>query len=208
MGIVSIERFSNGSALGLWQITESVDSLFASLRLSEAELARFAEIKTGRRKKEWLACRNLVRLMTDTGVEISYNRDGKPEIQNSDFHISISHSESYACVYIKKTGPCGVDIQKLKKSISAGADFFIADQERKWVDLSDNFQMHLIWSAKEAAFKYAGIHDIDFKNNILLKPFQSNQNEPIQVTLLNQQNTTKISLRYLFFEQYVLVWTL
>jgi 4'-phosphopantetheinyl transferase len=208
MGIVSIEWFGSNVALGLWQITESVEVLNAGLRLSDVDINRLSAIKSDRRKKEWLACRNLLGAMTDTNFQITYDSIGKPLIENSDWHISMSHSGDYACVYLKKTNPCGVDIQILKKSLSKGMGFFINENEKKWIDSNDNSQMHLIWSAKEAAIKYTGNREIDFKNNIELDPIPCNQNESIQLTIVDTKTVIKIRLGYRFFNDHVLVWTL
>jgi 4'-phosphopantetheinyl transferase len=208
MGIVSIEWFGGDAALGLWQITESVEMLQAHLRLTDADVTRLAAIHNERRKKEWLACRNLLRAMTDTNHQITYDSQGKPYIALSNWHISMSHSGGYACVYINKLGNCGVDIQILKKSLANGLDFFLSEKEIKWVDSIDNSQMHLIWSAKEAAIKYTGNREIDFKNNIQLEPFTRNQNDTIQVNIFDRKSITKLNLGYRFFSDHVLVWTL
>ena len=208
MGIVSIQRFSEYAVLGVWQITESIEELLLNLRLTELEGVLLNKKSTDAKKKEWLACRNLLHLIENEPLEIYYDENGKPFLSDNRYNISMSHSSNYAALYLNQKNFAGVDIQKLKPSISAGAGFFLNDDELIWVDIHDNLKMHLLWSAKESAFKYVGMNDLHFKKDIKLKPFDSNQNNLITVTILSQGVTTNIQISYLFFEQYVLTWTI
>ncbi len=208
MGIVSIPNFIHSTELGLWHITETREALLNQLDLSARELVLFASKRTENKKKEWLACRNLLQFMYPKAGEIIYDVHGKPYFLNSDQHISISHSGDYACIYLCKSQPVGVDIQIIKPSISAGYDYFINDSELLWTNLESNVEMHLIWSAKESVFKRMGIYDLNFKTDIKLAPFKSNQNDLIEVTVYNQNITTTIHVRFTWFEGYVLTWTI
>ena len=168
MSIAYIKTPTENSILGLWHINEPVQELLAPLSLSENEIHTLKSKKTDSRKKEWLACRNLLMAMTTSDREIKYDINGRPYFQDEMFEISISHSAEYACVYLNTKKPVGVDIQKLKPAISVGSDFFLSQEEDKWVDKEDNLMLHIIWSAKESLFKYCGIIDLDFKKDILI----------------------------------------
>ena len=208
MGIVSIQRFGEYAILGIWQITESIDELLLNVNLTDLDKAILKKKRTDSKKKEWLACRNILKAITDESPQISYDIDGKPFLKDDIYNISMSHSATYAAVYLNKNSLAGVDIQKIKPSISAGADFFLNDDELNWADIQNNLQMHLIWSAKEAAFKYSGLNELDFKKDIRLKPFRGNQNELIEVNIFNRGTVTTIRIGYSLFEQYVLTWTI
>jgi phosphopantetheinyl transferase len=208
MGIASIERFSNTASLGLWQITESVETLLSRLVLSSSEQQRFKTKKTDSRKKEWLACRNLLGEMLGRNPLIEYDSQEKPFLTDDNTYISLSHSGVYAAVYVNSEKAVGVDIQKLKPSISNGADFFLNEAELQWADLSNNNSLHLIWAVKEAVFKLVGSKELDFRKDIDLKPFESNQNKPIEVSIFNQQTIQNTKVCHSFFEDYVLTWTI
>ena len=208
MGMVSIQRFSENATIGIWHITESIEELLLNLNLTDLDGEILSKKRTDAKKKEWLACRNMLKMILNEAPEIYYNVNGKPFLKNNSFSISMSHSGNYAAVYLNQNDFAGIDIQKIKPSISAAADFFLNDNELTWANPHDNLQMHVMWSAKESAFKYFGVPELDFKNDIKLKPFNSNQNELIEVTIFSQTKTAYVRVCYSFFEQYVLTWTI
>lgn len=208
MGIVSIQKFGNNSCLGLWNICEPLEELLQGVDLNQHDLFTLEKKISVRKKKEWLACKNLVRSMTSDVVAIDYDLNGRPFDMTGKYHVSMSHSGHYASAYLSESGPVGTDVQRLKPTISAGADFFLNKDELKWVDIEDNRLMHLVWSAKESAFKFAAQNDLNFKKDIVLNCFNSNQNEHIEVTIFRHQATEKIRTAYSFFEEYVLTWTI
>ncbi|TDE11387.1 4'-phosphopantetheinyl transferase family protein [Dyadobacter psychrotolerans] len=207
MSTAYIKTPTENSILGLWHINESVQELLASLRLSENERHTFESKKNDARKKEWLACRNLLKAMTAGDLEIKYDSNGRPYFDDKVFEISISHSAEYACVYLNNKKPVGVDIQKIKPAISTGSDFFLSQEENKWVDKEDNLMLHIIWSGKESAFKYCGIMDLDLKKDIHISNFTRNQIGIIEVTILNYDLKDKILINYECFDDYVLTRT-
>lgn len=207
MGISYIKSVSPDSVLGLWQMSEPWQQLRNVLNLPPAELVALEEKKTDRRKQEWLACRALLQQMTGSPPIIRYDINRKPRIQDSSQQLSMSHSGEYASVYLHKTNAVGVDIQQVKPSISKGADYFLNDDEKPRVDLDNNLLLHLIWSAKESVFKYAGDTDLDLKKHIITNSFNSNQNGTIEVSILKGNMTENILVQFETFEDYVLTWT-
>jgi 4'-phosphopantetheinyl transferase len=207
MGVTVIIKPTVGSILGLWEIVESLNDLRSGLSLSARELEQYEARKTESRKKEWLACRHLLREMTGASKEILYDEVQKPFLSDPDTHISISHSGSYACVYLNPNQGVGVDIQKLKPSISEGAFFFISDREMEWVDMSDNQMLHLLWSAKEAVFKKVGNKDLDFKN-IMVASAPENQNHFLSVSTSSGGLINTHLVAYLLINNHILTWTI
>ena len=182
--------------------------LLGMLELPASELDAFGAILKEKRKQEWLACRVLLVQMLGKNAAIGYDPERKPHIIGSRVEISMSHSGEYVCVYLREGAPVGIDIQQMKPSISKGAFYFLNDAELQWADLDDNLQMHLIWSAKESIFKYAGDASIDLKKHITINPFSGNQNMRFEVTLQNGDLPEQVQLQFDTFEDYVLTWTL
>ena len=207
MGIVYIKRPSENSILGLWHVTETREELLGSVNLSSYDTEIYKIKKSDLRKKEWLACRNLLKVMSDEKLQIIYDHNGKPYFVDNRFHISMSHSGEYACVYLDRFKPVGIDIQQLKPSLKAGKDFFLNETENSWVNCNDNVIMHIIWSVKESVFKFYGIYEIDIKKDIAVYPFESNQKGNIEVNILNQKQNNKILVNYEVFDSYVLTYT-
>ncbi|WP_229208639.1 4'-phosphopantetheinyl transferase family protein [Dyadobacter luticola] len=189
-------------------MTESWPELMEMLDLSANDEQILNNKKKDIRKQEWLACRVLLKNMLQKDVEIGYHDDGKPFVKDLDLFLSMSHSGDFVSVYMDKKKSVGIDIQQLKPDISKGADFFLNEAEQIWADLENNVQLHTIWSAKEAVFKYAGNIDLDFKKHIITNPFSGNQNGQIEVKLLNENETETVQVQYENFENYVLTWTI
>jgi len=208
MGIVSIKTISPVSKLGLWRMSEPSEDLLGMLDLPASEMAVLEGISKERRRQEWLACRVLLRKMAGINALIGYDAERKPHIAGSQTEISMSHSGEYVCVYLREDTSVGVDIQQMKPSISKGAFYFLNEQELQWTDLDNNVQMHLMWSAKEAVFKYAGDGSIDLKKHITIHAFSGNQNGRFKVNLQKGDLPETIQIQFDTFEDYVLTWTL
>ena len=208
MGIVSIKTISPVSKQGLWRMTEPWEDLLGMLELPGSEKDAFSAILKEKRRQEWLACRVLLKEMLGKSALIGYDAERKPHLAGIDTEISMSHSGEFVCVYLREGAPVGVDIQQMKPSISKGAFYFLSEAELQWVNLDDNLQMHLIWSAKESVFKYAGDASIDLKKHITINPFSGNQNGLFEVNLQKGALAETIQIQFDTFEDYVLTWTL
>lgn len=189
-------------------MAEPWEDLLAMLDLTAPEMATFEGISKEKRKQEWLACRVLLKEMSGQNAVIGYDPERKPHIIGSAVEISMSHSGEYVCVYLREGASVGVDIQQMKPSISKGAFYFLNDGELQWANLEDNVQMHVIWSAKESVFKYAGDASIDLKKHISINAFSGNQNGHFEVNLQKGKLTEAIQIQFDTFEDYVLTWTL
>jgi len=207
MGIVSIKTISSVSKLGFWRMTEPWEDLLRMLELPAAELEAFEGISKDKRQQEWLACRALLKEILGKHATIGYDRERKPHLVGMTTEISMSHSGEYVCVYLRESAPVGVDIQQMKPSISKGAFYFLNEAEMQWADLENNVQMHLIWSAKESVFKYAGEASIDLKKHITINPFSGNQNGRFEVNLQKGDNQEVVQLQFDTFDDYVITWT-
>ena len=208
MGICSIKSISDHASLGLWHMTETWQELRAMLHFPDSELLALEEKKTDKRKQEWLACRVLLKEMTQAQPIIIYDENRKPRIDGTSKQLSMSHSGDYSCVYVHDSEAVGVDLQQMKPSISNGADYFLNDAEMQWTNLNDNVLLHLIWCAKEAVFKYAGDADMDLKKHIITNPFQSNQNGIIEVCIQKENINRSVKVHYDAFDDYLLAWTI
>jgi phosphopantetheinyl transferase len=133
----------------------------------------------GRRRLEWLAVRQLVHQMSGREKRGAFIKDefGKPHLQDSDYQISISHSDGLAAA-IAAPVSVGIDIQKIVTKITRIAHKFLREEER--VSIKDETHiphMHLYWGAKEALYKAYGRRELDFKQHIIVQPFSFNGQE-------------------------------
>ncbi len=160
--------------LAIWKIEEEETFFLEQLHLSFEEQKQLDQIR-GNRRLEWLAGRHLVHLLSEResrGI-ILKNEYGKPFLQHSIWHISMSHTLDYAAV-IAAPFDVGVDIQRLVGSIERIQHKFMNQDEIDFLqqDDMDLYRMHVIWGIKESMFKIYGKGALNWCENFRVSPFQ------------------------------------
>ena len=171
LGLCTRERSSFADSI-IWKITESVSQLLEMVPLSEHELRCFELFKSEQRQRQWLAYRcALMALNGGTHLPVIYDSVGKPFIENSDFHISVSHSGNYAMA-IKSNRRCGVDIEHQSDKAHRVRAKFMSKPEMAFADTVDSELIsRFTWSAKEAMYKAMGVEGVIFAEEMGLSDF-------------------------------------
>ncbi|MEZ4985158.1 MAG: 4'-phosphopantetheinyl transferase superfamily protein [Saprospiraceae bacterium] len=172
MPIIRHEQLPIAGELGVWQIQETEEWLLRQLVLYPQELRQLDAIK-GRRRVEWLAVRQLVHVMSGREQRGAFVKDafGKPHLEHTNWHISISHSHEWAAA-IAAPVPCGIDIQFIVPKITRLAHRFLSKEELSCVCEPHALDMlHFFWGAKEAIYKAYGRKQLDFIQHIHITPF-------------------------------------
>ncbi len=160
----------------IWEITESVTRLMGMVPLTEEELHRFELFKSEQRQCQWLAYRcALMALNGGIHQPVLYDTVGKPFVENADFHISVSHSGSYAMA-IKSLQRCGVDIEHQSEKAHRVRNKFMSEMEMAFADLNHpELISRVTWSAKEAMYKAMGREGVIFAHDMRLSDFDFEQ---------------------------------
>jgi phosphopantetheinyl transferase len=107
----------------------------------------------------------------------------KPYLKDDALHFSISHSGDLAAALVSPQVRVGVDVEQAAPRIGKVLDKFLHPDERQWLDsvqgehfreypLAGNFGMAtLLWSVKEAIFKWFGDGAVDFSEHIRIDGF-------------------------------------
>ena len=158
--------------LGLWHLTETEDYFLENLDLSQEETDQLEIIK-GDRRRHWLCARLLLHHLSAREERILPIKDvyGKPFLQGSDHHISLSHSDELVAVIAGL--PCvGIDIQKRVPKITRIKHKFCTESEERLLQELDPLAMwHLLWGAKESAFKAYGRKRVDYLKDLAMTEF-------------------------------------
>lgn len=103
----------------------------------------------------------------------------KPYLATEAYHFSISHCSTYAAAIVSKQRRVGVDVEVVGDKILQIQHKFISAEEMEkvnseWSMMSelwkgDTEKLTLIWSCKEAVFKWFGSGDVDFKKHIVVQ---------------------------------------
>lgn len=210
MPLILHEHLQPIGELGLWRIEESEEWYRDNLLLSPMELRQLGHFK-GRRRKEWLAVRQLVHQMSGREERGAFIKDefGKPHLAHSPYQISISHSEQLAAAIAAPVN-VGIDIQKIVTKITRIAHKFLREEE--WASIAEHNlipHMHLYWGAKEALYKAYGRRALDFKEHIFVNSFSMESDTGrMQGRIQKDDFCANYEIYYRHVGPYVLVYAL
>ena len=157
----------------IWEINESLQNLESKIVLSENSLKLLNQKKSEIQKKQFLAIRNIFKILSIKDNEVKYDKAGKP-IFSQNKALSISHSGNYAAV-IMSDHSVGIDIETINDRILKIKGRYLETELNYPLEL--NTQTSLIyWNIKESVFKAVDKPGIDFKKNILVPPLDIKKN--------------------------------
>ena len=162
-----------GIRAGIWHITESDAELRSMVGLTAGEELRCDSFLNELRKKQWLACRVLIRhLLPRETSPVIYDIHGKPSLASGIHHISFSHAGDCAAAVCSAEFPVGIDIEKLRDRVERVKERFMVQAELDALDKRCRLEhLYLHWCGKEALYKLNGKPVLDFRNDIYIHPF-------------------------------------
>lgn len=154
----------NQTKLAVWNITEP-EGFF----LEKVHLRR--EINHPHKRLQHLAGRYLLQLLNPGFplhlIEIADSN--KPLLMNEEFHFSISHCGDFAAAIVSENRVVGIDVELIQAKIEFIKHKFLSEAEQRLLPAPDAQMLTLLWSCKEAVYKWYGRGGVDFKNHILIK---------------------------------------
>lgn len=145
----------NSCQIAVWEIKESISEL---VKLSNN--INIPEFQHERRKKEFLSARILLQKILPQ-AQIYYNKYGAPEISDNQF-IAISHSKKLTAIIISRK-KVGLDIEEITEKAQKISSKFISKEN---LPKPSKEMATLIWSCKEAIFKWHQKGSINFIDDI------------------------------------------
>lgn len=209
MPLIFQKHMNEDVLLGVWHISEDLDTLLNKVRLTPEDKTTLFGFKNDHRKREWLSVRVLLRqLINSDNMYISYNEHNRPYFQSDSTNISISHSKDYTTVLLGKQRKVGIDIEFISDRIIKIAHKFIHPTE--YITKNDPLKiqhLYIHWCAKEAIYKIHATPHLQFKNNIIIEPFEPENNGFIFANVrMENEMIKKYSLNYFIINEYILVW--
>ena len=132
---------------------------------SEERIAS-AAFRSGRRQREYLAWRAMVRRELGREVRIGYDAVGAPLLPDGEAFVSVSHCDGRVAVCLSDRR-CAVDIEPAGRDFLRVADRFLNRSEFLLSD--DPCWPGFAWCAKEVLYKYAGRRALDFRRDLHLE---------------------------------------
>ena len=193
--------------LGIWELTESTDSLIAGFRFSDNEEKEFQKYSFKKRQSEYIASRLLVQHLLNKKTEIIYLKSGKPKIKNSTLNISISHSANLVVAFISDD-QVGIDVENVDRNIQPVAKRFLHNNEMQWIVKSENIQylMVLFWGAKESIYKCCNQSGVQFDTQIHIPPFEFGKTDFFTGKLITPKKQENYNLWYFYYQNNIIVY--
>lgn len=200
--------------VGIWTVEESLHDLTSKLHITQAEKEYIGTLSS-KKQIEWCASRRLIKslLHDDVPHKLSIFKDvfGKPYIENSDAHLSLSHSHDCVSSIVSSDQIVGIDVQLIVDKITKIAPRFLSIKESEDCLSSNNTLLayHIYWGAKECIFKSYGKGAVDFKKHIAIHAL-GNVRERGAFTAHFEKNDVLLhfELYYTILADYVLVYSL
>ncbi len=192
--------------LGIWKLTEKSTELLASFSSGEINDSEYKKYNYEKRKSEYLATRLLIKQLIGTDFEISYQNSGKPLLKHSKYkHIAISHSRDFAAVYLHENLEIGIDIECIDRNYTAVEKKYLSADEI--IQVNNNVLLQcLYWCTKEAIFKLVPEDGIEFREQILISPFNPEVESSFKVLFQASQKLEWYEPHFQIFENNCLVW--
>jgi 4'-phosphopantetheinyl transferase EntD len=178
MSLFYQHNINQDTKLGVWRIEES-ESFF----LDKVPLKK--DVSHPYKRLQHLAGRYLLYyLFPDFPLEeIRVADTRQPFLASEKYHFSISHCGNYAAAIVSSNSRVGVDIERITPRIQVVAQKFLNEGEAHFFNedyalFLEQWGMRgrvhqefltLIWSAKEAIFKWYGRGELDFKRHMQLE---------------------------------------
>ena len=208
MGLVLKRKIEDNGFIGIWQTNETIDELLEFVKLNKYDLNIFSSFTHETRKLHWLSARALLKeFLPNENLKIVYDSNSKPFIDNSNYHISISHSHEKVAIIISNKSKVGIDIERMKHNIERLKEKFMSDEELKNINgVNNSEKLYIYWGAKESLFKIYGKGNVIFAKNLFIESFDYKA----KCEVLSQINIGNFKENYkIFYEEineYMLVY--
>jgi phosphopantetheinyl transferase len=197
--------------LGIWHIAEP-EAYF----LEKVPLQR--SITHPHKRLQHLAGRLMLKtLFPDFPYDLIQIADTrKPFLANEAYHFSISHCGDFAAAIVSRDKRVGIDIEMPTQRIERISRKFLNDKELVWldklsyVDAGENITdrsrfLTLLWSVKEAVYKWYGNGEVDFREHIQLQDFDWME-EGVLNCEFRKGFAVELEVSYKMFEEICLTW--
>jgi phosphopantetheinyl transferase len=168
---------NRSTKLGVWRIEEGEDFFLKKVPLKR-------NVSHPQKRLQHLAGRYLLpQLFADFPLnEILIADTRKPFLENEKYHFSISHCGKFAAAIVSTKKRVGVDVEFVtpriqnisRKFLSEDESLFFNEDYQQFLDqwgMKEKMYLEfltLIWSAKEAIYKWYGKGEVDFKEHMQL----------------------------------------
>ncbi|MCD7916791.1 MAG: 4'-phosphopantetheinyl transferase superfamily protein [Tannerellaceae bacterium] len=192
---------------GVWKLNETIEELCRMLRHKSWYEAFLAGTSPDKRKKEWLACRVLLRELVGEEWRVDYRSTGAPYLPESPLQVSFSHTKGYVAVIVGKT-PVAIDIEfQSQRILKIRSKFMHPDEEAALDSSHETEHLLLHWCAKETLFKLIGREEVDFRDHLHILPFPYHPSGHFSARETRTPEQNKFRISYISTPDFVLTYS-
>lgn len=205
--IIKVGQFST---IAIWKITEKkseLEELLADKLLEPSKKLNPTE-SVG---IHWFASRVLLQqIFEDSNFEIHKDSFNKPllKVNGKAYFISITHSFEYAAIFVCPHLETGIDLEKIDERVNRVSHKYMNNEENAYSSNNTTLYRTLIWSCKETLYKVYGRKSMDFKEHMLIHPFEIKEQGLIHGSILISDSPALLDIKYEIFNGYVLTYAL
>jgi phosphopantetheinyl transferase len=189
------QDINENTRLGVWKIEEEEDFFLRSVPLKR-------DITHPHKRLQHLAGRYLLRFLfpgfPSEEIEIADTR--KPFLPDEQYHFSISHCGDYAAALVSSSGRVGIDIENITPRVERIKHKFLHPDELAFVQTHNPEQyiplLTLLWSTKEAMFKWWGRGDVDFSEVLRVNDFSFSAEGVIPAHFVKEDSKVALDIHY------------
>ena len=201
MPVIEDIHLSSTTRIIVWEIKETIDFLKSELNLSDFSKKTLLKKKSAIHQKQFLAVRNILKLLSIHEIDLSYNVNGKPSLKSG--YISISHSNEFVTVLVCDQ-KVGVDIESNSNKCFRVKQKFIGTENEFPIRIERKIAQ-VIWNMKESLFKMMDFKEIDFKENIIVIPFSLNEKQT-KIWFVKNEVSQDFNVNYFINKNYSLAY--
>lgn len=197
---------NESTKLAIWHITEPEDFFTKEVSVKNT-------VTHPHKRLQHLAGRYLLKhLQPDFPFDsIRIESSKKPVLPENQFHFSISHCGDYAAAIISDGKLVGIDVEIITPKIEKIKYKFLNSHELELLQKNqvseNNIELiTLLWSAKEALYKWYGKGSISFKKNLPIKQIYFKKDSGLLKAQFSKEIVQDLDIEYRFFDSLCLAW--
>lgn len=214
MPIFFQHQVNENTRVGVWKIEET-EGFFKN------NVPQHRDVTHPHKRLQHLAGRFLLQfLFPDFPYELIQIADTrKPYLPDEQYHFSISHCGDYAAAIVSSRNRVGVDVEIPVEKILKISDKFLSEKEHSIFNIQYSIQNGiplntvpinigsqlptLLWSSKEAVFKWYGDGGVDFRQHIRLFNLMEGKET---IDCFFAKNGSELVINYRQFDGLTLAW--
>ncbi len=207
MPIYYQQNINDFTQLAVWKIEESESFFNQKVTLQQ-------QVTHPHKRLQHLAGRYLLPyLYPNFPIELILIADTrKPFLPDESYHFSISHCGDYAAAIVSSTQRVGVDVELVTHRVNKIRHKFLHISELEaWnieiLEEEEKFKtLTLLWSAKEALFKWWGRGEVDFSECMHIESTPLKEKGQLNAVFQKDAFKQKLVLNYQLTNELSLVW--